>query len=554
MNKGIRAKLRLLLLAGLLLAGGLAGGQTALLHLDKPFYVSGETAWYKVYLPPTVTQAPISVAVSVSDANGTPIDNFFLKSEGRPWVAGYYRIPYDWPAGYYQLTFTAYSPDLTQRYTLARAILPVYSDLQTQPPANSTEAVAGPAAVLAAPPAEELQIALQLNEEPVRARAEVRADLRVTDAAGQAVAAELSVSVIDWSLANGQSLGFASVQPGSEAVPARRLADTLFLAGQLMGEHGQPLSAAVLGGFNLDDGALYLTKAAEDGAFRLLLPTFYGTQSVQLVDYLTPYIKVQAAAGRAATPVGATLPFNTAIADYLESSRRRKKIYQLYGTVEAEVQPAVAATPVRRPAADRSFAVQDYQRFPDLATFMREVVKQAWFSRGRQGVTAHMYDPKRQKDFSGQPLLLVDGQVTRDADFVAGLSPAQLERVDIYYRTDRLASDFPAFGRNGIIMVHTLSGRQAIPAAEAADIVRVNGLQPPAAYPLPRAAAAKPLLRPQVYWRPDLPTDANGQAHFSYTQTDDWSTFRIEVVARAADGRLGRTTYLYTVGDQAAHK
>jgi hypothetical protein len=54
-------------------------------------------------------------------------------------------------------------------------------------------------------------------------------------------------------------------------------------------------------------------------------------------------------------------------------------------------------------------------------------------------------------------------------------------------------------------------------------------------------------LRSTIYWNPDLVTDKDGNASFSYFNADGKGTYRIVIEGIDADGNLGRQVYRYKV-------
>ncbi|MBK9491173.1 MAG: hypothetical protein IPO07_22080 [Haliscomenobacter sp.] len=162
-----------------------------------------------------------------------------------------------------------------------------------------------------------------------------------------------------------------------------------------------------------------------------------------------------------------------------------------------------------------------------------------------------MYNPGNFIDYPSAPIFILDGKVTRDADFIARLKTNQIEQIDLFYQPDQLFANFKAIGRSGVVNIRSKSG-MAIPADEEADVFSINGLQTPVEFPTLladqiRTKVGQPFFRPQVYWNPNLETDAQGLARFSFVQTDDWSHFQIEVLVQAENGAFGRGVAEYKV-------
>ncbi|ASU32973.1 TonB-dependent receptor [Mucilaginibacter xinganensis] len=66
-------------------------------------------------------------------------------------------------------------------------------------------------------------------------------------------------------------------------------------------------------------------------------------------------------------------------------------------------------------------------------------------------------------------------------------------------------------------------------------------------YDNPKTNTKIPDLRSTIYWNPNIITDKDGKASFSYFNADSKGTYRVVVEGIDADGNLGRQVYRYTV-------
>jgi hypothetical protein len=206
--------------------------------------------------------------------------------------------------------------------------------------------------------------------------------------------------------------------------------------------------------------------------------------------------------------------------------------------------------------ADRSLRPAEFEAFEDLAPFFREISTPLSFKQERKTgqYSARMYNPSTFTDYPSAPVFVIDGKMTRDANFVARLKCSQIESIDLYYQPTQLLGYFKAIGRSGVVHIRS-KAEIAIPAAEAEDIFQLNGLQSAAAFPALKAeqlqaAPAQAFFRTQLYWQANLRTDAQGQVDFSFVQGDDWSRFRIQVIVQGGDGRLGEGQVIYGANRQ----
>lgn len=519
-------------------------------HLDKSFYVTGEVIWFKIYLPPASKGNPFTLRVALLDGQGEVADYFFLKTEGKTFVNGYYKIPFDSESGIYHLAFLAQEQASKRPVILAKVPVPVYNDLKKL---NNIE-ITKSSSIMESPNAfknNELQVEVALDQDTYKNRETIQPIITVKDQTGQPVKANISVAVTDIALAGSSVLTYSTLSAGLPLVSAA-LNDQIYTQTKLSGSSVGTQKENLIGIYDPVEWQMFYASPDEEGVFFIEIPHFYGEKSIQFLGYPNPDIQIQMNEVLKVSH-SSSLIYTEGILKYLELSRQRKKIFQLYTALETSLSPEVSEDKSQPLAPDRSILPGNYENFEDLATFFREISSPLAFTldRKKNMYTARMYNPGIQTYYPNDPMFIVDGQVTRSADFVARLKSTDVERVDLYYNFDKLFSNFLVIGSSGVINITTKSGVK-IPEPEAEDIIFINGLQAPAKFPEFRPEQIgnnkhQPFFRPQLYWNPTITTDANGQASFSFVQSDDISTFRIEVVVQAEDGSIGQASKEYIV-------
>lgn len=524
-------------------------------HLDKSFYVNGEVIWYKLYLPAGYRQTSLAVKVAVLNAEGRTVHYHFKKNRGASFVHGYYKIPFDQPSGLYRLAFSGRHLDSRAQVPLATATVPVYNDHPRAVPAAAASATV-PAA---APALDELEVSIELSSQQLVPRGPMRAIIEVRDGDGRPVAANLSVAVTDWALSEGAASRALPVYAGQPSVPSYtgQLDSAVTTAVRILNEAGEPLPANVLGVYLGNENRLLFAKSNGDGLSYLALPDFFGSKSIQYLGYEKETSDIDLVRlDDIHDPVPALPSANEGVLHYLELSRLRKKIYQHRQQLEFAVKTETTTPTSAYPEADLVLDVQDYESFEDIATFFREVDSPLRFQLQRDSTyRARLFNPRARSSNSfelGTPLFVIDGKVTRNVDFVARLSTDQVQRVHLFFNRERLRQHFPVFGNRGVVLIETTIPDVPLPPEDARDIIRINGLQPPAAFPVfhPDQIDNDPhraFFRPQLYWNPDLRTDERGRAILTFHQSDDRSIFRIAVVAQSAAGVLGAGSKEYRV-------
>jgi len=516
--------------------GGQAqAGARAMVHVDKAFYVLGEAVWYSVALPGGADEPGLLEAVLYAP-DGQPIDRYRLALEaGR--AAGYQKLAYDWPAGRYRLLFYLYDRERRSRLPVTQVSLPVYDDLAATPEEAPSSDKPTTAALSGT-----LLVKIDLPAAPARAGEMLRATFRVEDTQGRPVRATCSIAVTDATLSGREG----PVGAWGAPLPAGLRPDSLLhLQGQVTDSSGSAFPTPFLGAFLLPGEGLTITRPDRQGQFDMALPPFYGRGAVQLADYKGYPIRINLDTP-SALPPAAPLLYDASVLQYLEWSRRRKKIYQLFQKVEMPIEAERPPGPNSADNPDQRLQLDDYTPMDDLVSFFREVTTPLKFRRQGGHLIARMFNPGVRRFYPGSPLFLLDGQATWDAEEIVQLDLSDLATIDLYFYADALRDHFGAFGRYGVVVIQSRSKALRLPETFQQNRFSVEGLQAPAYFPaLPDGGV--PRFRPQLFWAPSVQTDEEGLGVIEFRQSDALSTFRIDIVARAADGRIGTGVQSYQV-------
>ena len=514
----------------------------ALVHFDKSFYVSGEVVWYKLYLPASAQGKDFSVRVTVLNGGGVSVGEMFLAVEKKASCQGYFALPFDVEPGVYTFVFSATRKEGTTDELLSASI-PVYNDLNLS--AEKIEIQPVSAGTTPSPP-NELKVSVQVVSDGLPApRQTVRLKINVTDQLGNRVSAEGSVSVIDDELCGGKVLFADNFQTGREVPSGADWLSGVYKSGLVNSTFGNLMTSSFLPVLDVETHQLYLTKSVQ-GVFTLQMPAFTGVHRLQMVGVVEEPLKVtwDQAMYKSSKQ---KLVYTDGILRYLDLSRKRKKIYQFYGLKETEPKLQTAELKPTVWKGKQLYKVQDYERFPDLATFFQEIIWRVKFVKKGERFTAKMYNVETHTDFDEPPLFIVDEKATYDADFIAKLDPAGIETIELLFEPKLMRKYYPAIGGGGVVRIKTLLGNQSLPAEKESEIISLSGLALPATFPVTQPNAAEPILHPVVFWQPSFTTDKNGTNVLSFVQTDDRSTFCAEVLVQGPDGRRGYARFCYKV-------
>ncbi|MFT6000498.1 MAG: hypothetical protein ACI81P_002959 [Neolewinella sp.] len=505
--------MRLLTVAFFLLLTSTLSAQTSV-HFDRPFHVAGEVAWFSAFLP---QPAPPKVRVAVYTPDGSEQDYFFLEADEQGQISGYYRWPFGLETGYYRLGLQGMTEG---KEVVALGMIPhaVYNDKRT------TEITAGTLSGTDALPASG-GLSVDVDGGNVRI--------------GGLNGAAFSISVVNADI-TGDMEGF-QVTPFT---PNFSWADTLFYPGNVMTAAGDPFSTNLLPIFDPATFNFGFAKSDEKGDFMLEIGPFTGKKDVQVraQDAIDLQPKLY---NNKVAPLNTLPPVTEAVATYIDLSRRRRKIYQLFATVETEIDAKVLTQERKALKPNRDFNVQDYKAFSDMYNFFKEVGGELRVRVKKDNYRAQLYNAPNQRFFAENPLYIVDGKLTRDDNYVNTMSPGNVKYLAYYYIGSELRRNFPALGNNGVVQIETVRPVDKFPAADADDIFFINGLQPMAAFPLRDAAASEvPALSPVLLWQTGR---ADETATIKLPTTDDYGNYKVVVFARGADGSLRSASKMFEV-------
>ena len=528
----------------------LAQQEDVYLHMDKPFYVSGEVAWFSLRLPPSFAEQNIAISTSWVDGNGQLRDRFFLRNEGKTQVSGYYRIPFEVQAGMFEIQFRLSEGGHNPDEILASFPIPIYNDLANL---SNVEVVPAPDENMTLEGTHQISIDWP---ESLGTRQEISPVVRVTDGNGQPITGTLSISVTDHALCGSAASGYPTVQRAT--VDLKKDISTykndIYVQGRL-GTETTPQQVNVLGGYVGIDDKIYYSKSFADGFYSMKLPDFEGAKMIQFLGYQFEHPEVSASVdGVERVFPEQKVMYTEGILDYLKYSRMRKKILQYFDEEEIPLEVKIKAPQIIINKPDLEFQVKEYESFPDMKGFFGEIITTLSFKLGSDSLyTASLYNPKerraRNTNLKGPPLFIIDGKVTRNAHYVANMSMVPIETVEIFTNAEDIRDNYSAIGISGIVKIKTTLQDVKLDDADEEDVHQIFGLQPSVKFPdFDRSTSSTtPVIRPQIFWGTDLETDAEGRSAFSFTASDDTGDFLIEVLFQDAAGRITRTVQEFNI-------
>lgn len=542
-----------------------------LVHLDKPFYITGDKIWYKLYYPEEYDQVAIKVLL-VDEKDQVIQDYFHITSKDKS-LSGYMPIPYNYTTGQYRLLFNALIKtqkiivdeatqvgsfvDVEQEINLSEISFPVFNDLApgldstmvsnhgTKPNKNLFK--------------NELDINVSINNQSITTRDKINLDIAINSSQNSNPGiSELSISIIPKKvrLTEENGLSYIALGPDHKGNLNNLLSKDIYLKGTVTGANDKKLQLNVIGAYTNKLNKILYTKSDKEGEFTLKFPKFYGAQTVQFLPYEQEVDKFTIKLDKEYIPETEVIPFvfNETIESFLEENRKRKKLLQYYEYLEnnAEVSRMVNQEFTNKP--DARYIVAEYEKFEKVYDFFGELITPLQFKIVKKETIASLSNPKATHAFAtnlmGNPLFLINGLATRDAGYAANLSMSNIETIELFNSPDELRKQFNILGLSGVVKIKTITPLFDIPEEDKEDLFTVNGLQQQGKFVgyTPKSNSSNlPYFYSTIYWNPDLKTDENGKLKTSFFQTDDHGEFSIIIVAQNESGKLGIKVLDYIV-------
>ncbi len=536
----------------------------AVFHLDKPFYVTGESVFYKAYLPTSFATVSGKVKVVVESSDKTFRNESFVQLSDAL-ITGYFKIPFNVSSDVYRFSFFALDNETFKAIEFTNFDIPIYNDLLDEgvrPIFPNTE----PTAIVG--DSEGLKVSV--SNSSLNVRDEVNLRLAVTDRTGKSIPAQVSVSVTDVSLLGESTSGLTVLSRPITIGDGVNIAfdEKIFVQGKMSdASTDQPVSVSVIGAYNAQKNKMYYTKSNESGDFTILMADQVGESTLQIVGYLYDEVedtKVVIRKPRSSAPdVSFTNKYDTDVANYIKSSNKRKRIYQFFNQLESdfEVEPISLDPTVVKP--NKNYKVKEYVAFENIGRFFGEILGgQLEFNKDGDKMVARTYNPESnrsrgQKNFdylARSPVFIIDGKMTKSAAFVHDMSLDNIEELDLYYDWRDITKQFGTFGEFGYVLIKTNLADVTIPEADSEDIITFNGVQPQVKYPIAINSVEKsiPVFKPTVFWDPTISLKKSSDGNIKFSASDDISTFVVTVVAQTEDGKImtGTTSYKTSVQNQ----
>lgn len=531
-----------------------AQSNQALIHIDKPYYVTGEMMWYQIYLPQSFASMDGYVKVIIKSETAV-IGDYFIQIQDAN-LTGYFKIPYDIASDLYHLGVYVLEEGTQKPKEVLGFDIPIYNDIE-----GDFDSVSFPEAA-------------SINGVNVSNTSTISVVPTMTNVGtGKEVVLQIdmpsdqngimSISVVD------ESLIGASVEEHCvfytdillDFNTRLDIQDQVFHLGNITdAKTNQGVQVSIMGAYNHEKQTMDIGKSTEDGKFILRTSPYKGNQMAQIVGHLFdehPDTRIEMYSGvdldRSA--LASTTIYDDDVRAYIEASNIRKRIYQQYKTPQTPITYRKFAIEEKEDVKpNRSFRMSDYIDFKTMGEFVDEILAgQLSFNKVGEIYVAKMSDPNRKKSnaiselyYKINPVFIVDGKMTKNADFIYKLALDQIETLDLFFYKKDINKKYGIAGDFGYVIIKTKNGDLSVPKEDAEDIISYQGVLNSPVYPIALSkdiGSEVPKLRPSIYWDPKV--KITGSQRISFQASDDISTYRATVVVRNNDGTMstGTTTF-----------
>jgi hypothetical protein len=201
---------------------------------------------------------------------------------------------------------------------------------------------------------------------------------------------------------------------------------------------------------------------------------------------------------------------------------------------------------------DKSYKLDDYQRFPTMEDVMREYVPEVMVKEKGNRRGLFVLNRRNEAYFEDDPLVIIDGTPITATHRIIAMPATGVKTLEVVAHRYRLG---PA-SFDGIVSLRTVKGQLAglepDPGAYAFDF---EGLQAPRDFYTPVYQSSTqgnnriPDFRNVLYWQPSMEVSSAGDHHVEFYTSDESGTFIIVVQGLTSEGIGGCSTSTFNVSE-----
>ncbi|MEZ5041817.1 MAG: MG2 domain-containing protein [Saprospiraceae bacterium] len=525
------------------------------IHTDRQLYISGETIWFKVYVfdsrqgkPADFSKAAYLELISQKGIAISRVKVALNNGQG----AGTIELPKALNNGNYVLRAYTQAMRNEGEASFCKSMLIILNPGQPMARATDASLVSTKPPAIVHSPGQDLLISIQTTETTFPQRSQIGFEITTKNAAGQPVAANLSVSIALPSPAAIGNTGFSSPSKKETSTAPSQITYApephgLRLHGKVINQNtkqGEPNATVFLA---LPGKAALVYGATTDatGAFNFLLPKLYGLRQIVLQAQPQTTVPVSIELDDEFHSISDTNSATFVLPSQWESLAQTAMVnaqigqaYEAFETQPTYTTHAPFATVPFFGKPDIQYLLDDYTRFP-LPEFFFEVVTEVSV-KGKFGSERLEVINDWEASFKElPPLLLVDGVPVFDQNAFLKLNNKLIASTEV------VTSPFwlnPVIF-NGVIQISSFeSNAYSFVLPETALQRSYLTFLPERVFAVSDNSQTNPQLpdfRNTLFWSPSVQTDANGKAEITFFTSDALGPYDIQVRGVSETGLQG---------------
>ena len=479
------------------------------IQTDKQFYATGEQMGIMVgqnHRNPSGV-----IYVQMLDQNGQVLQTLTLKDKNSL-AAALFSIPLNWNSNWYIIrAYTLWLPDFQIR-DIAYKVIPIYNEFEAPTTTTDTiESIDIPTASQQIETDKEVyqkgeQVQVTIN--PISNRNLTFQTVAVFDEATFTLNTYFEQIVP-------QLPSTHILAPGPDFEPQHKL---LYL-GEINDSIEQLLGALYIA----EEGMYSFVSLSTENRFGLEMPDFSGKKHAQFIGvgpiggfiYLNP--KISHTASQLVFPQFSLpeFPYPIEIINYLEDSRKRKIINELYEGNKVQLDRSKNER-FFFSKADLSYSPADYIQFQTTEDFIREVATFIKL-RPKNGKMSMRVLMEKNQLSPYEPIMFLNGYMLSNPEELIKLELDEIERIDVYRKEKTILKPFGILGRHGVIAFYTKDPNMRPQSGNSLELKGFVSDNPV----IRLADNPGPVFSPRLYWNPFILPDNDGRVLFTFSLSDD---------------------------------
>lgn len=187
--------------------------------------------------------------------------------------------------------------------------------------------------------------------------------------------------------------------------------------------------------------------------------------------------------------------------------------------------------------ADYLVNLANYVVFPSMKDLIHEVIPFIKFrtKKNEYSLRVLFRDSYGTRVYEPNPLIMIDGIMTRNISYFMNLNPADILSIKIINNPNKL-SRLGLIGKSGVILVTSRKGNLGEPLLQT-NYVNVVGLTKAVLPTVKNLSEKIPVTTPNLYWNPNAQIGKTGRAQFEFTTTDDTGRMNILIHGVSSTGK-----------------